>query len=99
MLSSLLLVQAERLFCMGDDKGQDAFDGAVELLLKISPKRGSLVTLDHLWKQGDTHLQQLASLARTWNDSQEEPEPLKSTLGFCNLVADASWYCLASHIS
>ena len=52
------------MFSMGDDKRQDAFDGAVEVLLEVFPKRGSLVTMDHLGQEGDKYLQQIASLAR-----------------------------------
>ena len=84
---------------MGEDKHQDAFDDDVERLLKIFPKRGSLVTMDHLWKEGDKYLQQIASLARTWNNSQGMPESLKPSVGFCNLMADASWYGLTSRTS
>ena len=48
---------------MGDDKHQDAIDGAVELLLEVFPKRGVLVIMDYLWKEGNRYLQQSASLA------------------------------------
>ena len=59
---------------MGEDKHQDAFDEDVNFLLEIFPKRGSLATMDHLWEEGNKHLEQIASLARTWNDSQEKPK-------------------------
>ena len=52
------------MFSMGDYKRQDAFDGAVEVLLEVFPKRGSLVTMDHLGQESDKYLQQIASLAR-----------------------------------
>ena len=84
---------------MGEDKNQDAFDGDVKHLLKVFPEPRSLVTMDHRWKEGDIYLQQIASLATTWNDSQETPESLKSTVGFCNLMANASWYGLTSRTS
>ena len=84
---------------MGENKDQDAFDDDVKRLLKILPKRGSFVTMDHLWKEGDKYLQQIALLARTWKDSQGMPEPIKPSVGFCNLMADASWYGLTSRTS
>ena len=76
---------------MTENDRQDSFDGAVRLLLEVFPDRGDLVSSDDRWEEGDKYLGHIASLARSWNDSQEKPEPLKPTTDLCNLMANASW--------
>ena len=85
------LVQQECLFRISEDDLQAGFDGAVKLLLDKFPGRGSMVTMDHLWQEGEKYLQQIAALANNWHDSQQRSEPLRSTTDFCNLMADAAW--------
>ncbi|KAL8812868.1 MAG: hypothetical protein Q9223_000518 [Gallowayella weberi] len=71
---------------------QEGFDGAVKLLLDKFPSRGSLVIMDALWEDGAQYLQQIASVAENWRDSQDKPAPLKPTVDFCNLMADCAWF-------
>ncbi|KAL8715178.1 MAG: hypothetical protein Q9220_001136 [cf. Caloplaca sp. 1 TL-2023] len=71
---------------------QKEFADAVQLLLEKFPDRGSLVIKDSLWEDGAQYLQQIASVAEEWRDSQEKPMPLKPTVDFCNLMADCAWF-------
>ncbi|KAL8948298.1 MAG: hypothetical protein Q9222_005505 [Ikaeria aurantiellina] len=71
---------------------QEGFDGAVKLLLEKFPDRGSLVVMDSLWEDGAQHLEQIASVAKNWQNSQDRPAPLKPTVDFCNLMADCAWF-------
>ena len=71
---------------------QEGFDGAVKLLLDKFPSRGSLVIMDSLWEDGAQYLQQIASIAENWRDSQDKQEPLKPSIDFCNLMADCAWF-------
>ena len=76
---------------MNENDRQDAFDGAVRLLLEAFPDRGNLVSQEDLWEEGNKYLQHITALARSWNESQDQAGPLKSTDDFCNLMANASW--------
>ncbi|KAL8804836.1 MAG: hypothetical protein Q9182_002330 [Xanthomendoza sp. 2 TL-2023] len=71
---------------------QEGFDGAVKLLLDKFPSRGSLVIMDALWEDGAKYLQQIASVAENWRESQLNQAPLKPTVEFCNLMADCAWF-------
>lgn len=51
-----------------------------------------MITMDHLWEEGDKYLQQIAAVANDWHDSQQRAEPLGPSTNFCNLMADAAWY-------
>ncbi|KAL8690231.1 MAG: hypothetical protein Q9224_004454, partial [Gallowayella concinna] len=86
------LVQAECLFRVSTADRQEGFDGAVKLLRDKFPSRGSLVIMDSLWEDGAKYLQQIASVAENWRDSQDKPAPLKPTVEFCNLMADCAWF-------
>ncbi|KAG9253126.1 uncharacterized protein F5Z01DRAFT_689273 [Emericellopsis atlantica] len=43
-------------------------------------------------EEGAHYLDHIASLARSWRDSQREPDPLKPTVDFGNLMADCAWF-------
>lgn len=84
-------MQQECLFGINEKDRQAGFDGAVTLLLDKFPNRGSMITMDHLWEEGDKYLQQIAAVANDWHDSQQRSEPLQPSIDFCNLMADAAW--------
>jgi tetratricopeptide (TPR) repeat protein len=48
--------------------------------------------MDSLWEEGARYLEQIASLARKWRDSQNDSQPLKPTVDLCNLMADCAWF-------
>jgi len=85
------LVQQECLFRISDTQRQEALDAAIKLLLGKFPSRGSMVTMDHLWEEGDGYLLQIASVANRWLESRQTSQPLLATTNFCVLMADAAW--------
>ena len=87
-LSLHRLVQSEALFRMLESERQDAFEGAVKLLLDKFPKRE--LSTGQRREEGDQLLPHISSLARNWKDSQTKQEPLKPTVDFCNLLADCA---------
>ncbi|KAL8646295.1 MAG: hypothetical protein Q9226_006922 [Calogaya cf. arnoldii] len=48
--------------------------------------------MDSLWEDGAKYLQEIAAVATIWKESQDNPEPLKPTADFCNLMADCAWF-------
>jgi hypothetical protein len=84
-------VQQECLFRISETQRQEAFDAVIKLLLKKFPSRGPMVTMDHLWEEGDGYLLQIASVASHWRESRQISNPLLATTDFCDLMADAAW--------
>lgn len=53
-----------------------------------------MVTMVHLWEEGDEYLLQIASVASRWLESRQPPKPLLATTDFCDLMATLHGECL-----
>lgn len=82
------LVQAEYRARM--DNPQEDFENAIKLLLDKLPSQDSSKFDDDEWILYKRYIPQVLQLAKNYEDSQTQPNPLKPTMNFVRLLTNSS---------
>lgn len=94
ILSLHRLVQAEYLFQATLEKRQKAFEAATTLLLEVFPHCGQGRIIDSDQSRGELYIQHVLSLIFNFSKEKDQPNALRPTRDFLELIGDCSWFVI-----
>lgn len=93
-LSVHRLIQAEYLFQTTMEERQEAFEAAIALLLEVFPHFGQGRVIDSNRHRAEPYIQHVLSLIFNYSMEKDQPNALKSTLKFLELIGDCAWFVI-----